>query len=209
MEEGLDETSSKKKLGGWFRDMASKERWTVVISIICIISMLSVGWYVLTGVQHEQFTEFYVLNEQGQAYDYPRDLNVSEEASIIVGIANHEGRTVNYTVEVWLVNYTFIDMAVNVTQMYYLNGFTVVLEDVEYKLDEDWVPQYEKNIEFNMIVPGNFTVLILLFTDGAPAEPVTTPLDHSLDLAKTEFSWRVVMYVNKELPSLKLMMTVN
>jgi uncharacterized membrane protein len=217
MDGSQDGMSPPKKIGSWFRDMTRKERWTVIVSIACITIMISMAWYALAGVHQEKFTEFYVLNEQGQAFNYPSNLTVGEEGFIIVGLANHEGRTVNYTVEVWLLNYTLVDMAVNVTQMYYIDSFTVVLESVAYKLDEDWVPQYEKELSLNLTAPGNYSLIIMLFDDvtpvvswdGTPVEPVLSTLDRIYNYNMNPYyTWRVILCVNQDIPYLKLVMMV-
>ncbi len=47
--------------------------------------------------------EFYILGPGGNASGYPTALNVSQNGSVIIGIANHEASTANYTVRVDLV----------------------------------------------------------------------------------------------------------
>lgn len=48
----------------------------------------------------EKFTEFYTLGLSGKATDYPKELAISAEAKVIVGIINQERETVTYRVEV-------------------------------------------------------------------------------------------------------------
>ncbi len=50
----------------------------------------------------EQFTEFYVLGTGGMAEDYPTSLHAGEEADLILGVVNHEGEPVEYTIQVRL-----------------------------------------------------------------------------------------------------------
>jgi uncharacterized membrane protein len=45
------------------------------------------------------FTEFYMLGEQGQADTFPIEITVGEEANVIIGITNREGRFIRYRVE--------------------------------------------------------------------------------------------------------------
>ncbi len=78
-----------------------------VLTIALIASILVAGgtlaYVVLTPRPGETFTEFYVLGPGGNASGYPTNLTVNETGSVIIGVANHEGATVNYTVRVELV----------------------------------------------------------------------------------------------------------
>ena len=50
----------------------------------------------------EQFTEFYILGTSGMAEGYPDTLRAGEGADLILGVVNHEGEPVEYTVQVRL-----------------------------------------------------------------------------------------------------------
>ena len=50
----------------------------------------------------EHFTSFYILGEGGKAENYKTDLYLGDKESTIVGIENHEGKAVNYTLKVLL-----------------------------------------------------------------------------------------------------------
>jgi len=39
----------------------------------------------------EHFTEFYVLGVEGETDNYPSELVVGQEATVTLGIVNHEG----------------------------------------------------------------------------------------------------------------------
>jgi uncharacterized membrane protein len=52
----------------------------------------------------EPFTEFYILGPEGIADNYPTDYILGENGTVIVGIVNHEQKSVNYTMEVKLGN---------------------------------------------------------------------------------------------------------
>lgn len=46
----------------------------------------------------ESYTEFYVLDDDGDAEGYPTNLTVGQSGRVIVGISNHEHRDQTYTV---------------------------------------------------------------------------------------------------------------
>jgi len=50
----------------------------------------------------DPYTEFYILGPEGTAENYPTDYVLGESGTVIVGVANHEYKLVNYTMEVKL-----------------------------------------------------------------------------------------------------------
>ena len=48
----------------------------------------------------EKFTEFYVLNAQGKADDYPRNLVAGQSYEVILGIVNHESKSAAYRIDI-------------------------------------------------------------------------------------------------------------
>ncbi len=188
----------------WFRAMNRKERLSVIISVGIILTMIITSIAVLKGVDKEKYTEFYVLNAEGKAYDYPGQVTAGNETSIILGVANHEGRTIKYTIEAWLVNYTLINMTLNVTQMYYVDSFEIELENVDYELDGPWVPQYERPTVLNLTVPGNYTLFLMMFMDDVLPDPDLMPFYQEYDYSKTNATRRMLMCVNHEIAILQL-----
>jgi uncharacterized membrane protein len=103
------------------RNLAPKDRFTVewsgfryvtllfpqeqsrrdrILSILLVVSLLLsvsvVVYAVITPVQSDTYTEFYILNSNGKAGDYPTQFSLANATPIIVGVVNHEGRTVTY-----------------------------------------------------------------------------------------------------------------
>jgi uncharacterized membrane protein len=85
--------------GGW-----GKGAWDKVLSFILIAALLGalgmLGYIIAVPKILEEFTEFYLLGLEGKAADYPQRVAVGEEAKVIVGIVNHEGKEVSYRLEV-------------------------------------------------------------------------------------------------------------
>jgi len=74
-------------------------------------SALVVGaaaWGVSSSPPGAGFTECYLLDAKGEIAAYERTLNVSEPSQVELGIANREHRDMNYTVEVWLLNVSYV-----------------------------------------------------------------------------------------------------
>lgn len=80
---------------------AGTDRRLSVLLGIAILATLSAFFFAAafpkTG---ERFTEFYVLGPDGAAADYPRELEVGEEAGATIGIINREHERVSYRLTV-------------------------------------------------------------------------------------------------------------
>ncbi|MDW7731742.1 MAG: DUF1616 domain-containing protein [Methanolobus sp.] len=77
---------------------------TIVLLISIIVTTATLTYVLVTPGEGEQFTEFYVLGMNGKAADYPTELRTGESGNVLVGIMNHEGEDVDYTLELRLDN---------------------------------------------------------------------------------------------------------
>jgi uncharacterized membrane protein len=80
---------------------------TVFLIFSILLSVATLIYVVMTPKEGEHFTEFYILGPEGKADNYTTKYILGENSTIIVGIVNHEYRTVNYTMEIWLENKSF------------------------------------------------------------------------------------------------------
>jgi len=75
-----------------------------IVSSILVLTLLgaigAVGYAIATPKAGERLSEFYILGQEDKAEDYPKEVVVGEEVRVIVGIANREGKTVSYHVEI-------------------------------------------------------------------------------------------------------------
>jgi uncharacterized membrane protein len=79
--------------------------WDKILSIFLILLILgatgSLAYALVTPKSSEKFTEFYVLGPDGTAENYPKELVVGEEFTVILGIVNHEHEdSLAYRVEI-------------------------------------------------------------------------------------------------------------
>jgi uncharacterized membrane protein len=140
-----------------------------VLSILLLVAICAaVGatiYVIVIPKEGEHFTEFYILGPNGKAADYPSAFPTGERQQVIIGVGNHEYRTITYTVEVLAENRTFSSVT-NTSVLHtqaLLARFPVTVahnETVEtpYPFVVD-SPQYNR-IEF------------LLFNSTPPADPV-------------------------------------
>ena len=70
------------------------------IILIPVILGVTVTMGCSTPQTEEKFTEFYVLDLEGKAVDYPEELKVGEEDSVMMGIINREHEAASYQGEI-------------------------------------------------------------------------------------------------------------
>jgi uncharacterized membrane protein len=185
-----------------------KERTDKVLTIILVLAVISsviaVAYIVVVPRQGEDFSEFYVLGPGGNATDYPHNLTLNQTASVILGIANHEHHTVNYTVEVWLANETISDNVTTVNHLFYVDQFSVILNHVPVNPDINWTPEWQQPFNFSSQIGGSYKIWFILQVDGTPFLGVK-----NLDYANTIFQDRFVnMIDSKDFYSLNLNLNI-
>lgn len=80
---------------------------SVILLVAIIAAVMTTVFVIVVPKEGEKFTEFFILGEKQKAADYPDRILPGSNASLYVGIGNHEYRPVNYTVETYLVEMTF------------------------------------------------------------------------------------------------------
>ena len=135
----------------------------LVISIIIAVSLLI--YVLITPKTGEKFTEFYLLGPHDQADEYPKDLMIGENTSVIIGAVNHEYKTVNYTIEIWLINQTTVENQTVYHHMWFMNKINITLDHTPINTEGPWMPQWEYNYNFSINQKGNFKLAFLLFTN--------------------------------------------
>ena len=65
-----------------------------------IIAISATVYIILKPEPDKNFTEFYLLGPNGTASNYPNNLTIGQSGNVIIGIVNHEHKTVNYNLVV-------------------------------------------------------------------------------------------------------------
>lgn len=79
----------------------------VITVLIAIIAVASLTVYIASAPKiGEPFTEFYLLGPDGKLADYPVNLTLSENRTVILGITNHEYTPVVYNIDILFGNQT-------------------------------------------------------------------------------------------------------
>ena len=166
---------------------------TAFLVISMFSSVCALAYVAAVPRDGERFTEFYILGPGGDTSAYPSELAVGETGAIIVGIANHEHRTVSYNVEVWLSNSTSSDGNMTLNRLYYYGSISVTLDHVDADTSGDWVAQWETAYDFSIPFTGQYKLWFILLLDEDPFSGTTM-----VDLVNTEAGTRFVDLIDNE-----------
>jgi uncharacterized membrane protein len=138
-----------------------------VLTVALIASIVIAGgtltYVVLTPRPGETFTEFYILGPGGNASAYPTNLTVNETGRVILGVANHEGATVNYTVRVDLAGIRIVYNATSgFNETVEVNRTTWTQIPITVADGANWTRSYTFSISYH----GLWKVEFLLFKGG-------------------------------------------
>ena len=86
----------------FWRGRSIAEQALFLVIILSVLSMMGAVAYGTVNPGLEKFTEFYVLNSESKAEDYPLQLIVGEESNVVVGIINHEDERSSFHVEIYI-----------------------------------------------------------------------------------------------------------
>jgi uncharacterized membrane protein len=109
----------------------------------------------------EQYSEFYLLDENQTTAQYPNLTLVGQDYPMYVGVGNHESRNITYTIETWKMRTEFN----NVT-----NTTSIIAMDPKDRLTITLADNEKKIIPYNLSVDKNdYTrVDFLLFNESVP-----------------------------------------
>lgn len=138
----------------------------LVISIVAAVAALT---YVLVVPREgEKFTEFYILDRNGMAQDYPTQLNVSEQGTVIMGVVNHEYEMINYSLTVVLVTVQFVfNSTTQRNDTIELSNQTLDTRPVLLEHERTW----EEFLNFSIAQTGDYKLRFLLFRGAIQGEP--------------------------------------
>jgi uncharacterized membrane protein len=78
----------------------------VVVAIFAVVALIGVIFASSVKPSQENFSEFYVLDQNGKTLDYPKNVTAGDTGKAIVGITNRETSTDTYRYMVLLDNST-------------------------------------------------------------------------------------------------------
>ncbi|SFR67242.1 DUF1616 domain-containing protein [Halogeometricum limi] len=139
-----------------------------LIAVFLVASAGLAGAALADSQNGERYTELYLLTGNGEngtlvADEYPQTLEQTQPRSLYVGVANHEGRTVEYTVVTELQRIDRVDGERRVVAETELDRFSTTLEPGD-------VYRQQRSLTADSSVTGEDLRLIFLLYAGEPPE---------------------------------------
>jgi len=69
---------------------------SVSLIVAIVATLCSIIYLAVTPKEVEKFTEFYILNAEGKAQDYPKQAILGETVDVVLGVINHEYQPARY-----------------------------------------------------------------------------------------------------------------
>jgi len=145
---------------------------TMTVFVSVIVVSVSAAFIIMNPQRIEPLTEFYLFDFSGGTGRYPKDLTKDIDYPVSLEINNHEFKTVNYTVDVWLVNQSAggvfsDDYSENATiyNMWFFDKLMVTLDHIDVEVTKT-PPQWVYNYSFIINRSGSFKLTFLLFTSS-------------------------------------------
>jgi uncharacterized membrane protein len=171
------------------QDNKTDKALTIILVIVIIIVLAALIYVITLPRTGETFTELYILGPTGKAAGFPQNLTTQENATVLIGVNNHEHRQVNYTIEIWLINQTTTANTTIYHHMWHLDTLTTTLPYQPTDTKTPWQPQWTYTYTFNINRSGTFKLAFLLFT--TPQETYTPSTDyHEVAAEKINSAYR-------------------
>lgn len=145
---------------------------TLILAISILVAIISLVYVIVIPKTGETFTEFYLLGPDGIADNYPKNMSLGENRSVIVGVVNHEYKQMNYTIEIWAVNQSLIfnetsqENETMYHHMWYLDAKHIQLNHTPVDIEGEWQPQWEYNWTFSLKQKGMYKLCFLLYLNS-------------------------------------------
>jgi len=137
----------------------------VVLVCSLLIAVGGIGYALSTPDSGESFTEFYLLDEDRRlvATEYSQNFTRGEGEPLYVGIGNHQGEPVNYTVVVEIQRVDIADDSLTVREERELDRFTTTVTHNE--------TQIHRRTLAPRLVGDRLQLAFLLYRGPPPADP--------------------------------------
>lgn len=136
---------------------------TLVFGTLLLVAIAAIVFVILVPTEGEHYTEFYILGEDGVAAGYPELIRIGVPETVIIGVNNHEYRSVDYWMEVYLLNETTGWNESIINAMVPLDQFLVTLPHDQNE---------ERVYTFIVNETGYNRLEFLLFNETVPPEQV-------------------------------------
>jgi uncharacterized membrane protein len=105
-----------------------------------VVAIGYLGYVIASPKPGQEFSEFYILNIEGEAKDYPQQIVLGEAVDIIIGVVNHEYKPTSYRVDI--IGYSIDNKEIRIDELAHGEMFQEMVS---------FVPQFageEQEVEF-------------------------------------------------------------
>ena len=141
---------------------------TIFLGVLLILSIFLTIYLIYAPKVGARFTEFYILNSEYKAYDYPTEVYINKSYVVIIGVRNYEYRPMKYKIWVFLSNRTYdYNYTINITPEDRWNGTlsynTALTREIFLKHNETvFIP-----LNFTVNIPGKHRIVFLLTVNNS------------------------------------------
>ncbi|QCC51723.1 DUF1616 domain-containing protein [Halapricum salinum] len=148
-------------------DSSKDAALNVLLVLSILLAVTTVGYALFVPKEGEAFTELYLLSETDDgelvADDYPTNFTVGEPQPLVVGVGNHEHRSMDYTVIVELQRVEIVDNETQVLESRELDRAQASVDD-----GETW----QEPVEVTPTMSGErLRLAFLLYESPPPGDP--------------------------------------
>ena len=142
---------------------------TIGIVVMLVASVVVLAWAVATPRVGERFTQLAILGPGGMATDYPRNLTIGQEATVLLSVKSFEHQVSTYTMAIILTsatdNTTSVDSySVDWNQTHPLTPFHAIAQN--FTLNH--LEYYNTTFEFSVTSPGTWKLQFILMIGDEP-----------------------------------------
>jgi len=142
---------------------------TIGIVVMLIASVMVLAWAVATPRVGERFTQLAILGPGGMATDYPRNLTVGQDATVLLTIKSFEHRAQNYTLMIVLTNSTDNSTVVSLYSIDWAQTHALAPHvGIAQNFTLQHLQFYNQTFDFDLTAPGTWKLQFLLYTEGQP-----------------------------------------
>ena len=144
---------------------------TIGIVVMLVASVVVLAWAITTPRTGERFTQLAILGPGGMATDYPRNLTVGQQGTVLLSVKSFEHQPINYSIVIGLTtaadaNFEIAENSIDWDQSHALTPHVAIAQNFSLvHLD-----YYNQTFNFTATAPGTWKLQFLLFTEGQPID---------------------------------------